>query len=412
MRKQTILLVGHGSGLNGAERCLHESASALKRLGHRVHILLPNPGPLETMLRDAGVEAVHIRSLPWWIDTGTRYGFSQKLKRTLKIAASVVLVFWLVRRIRADIVVSNTIAIPNGAFAASLARKPHVWYVHELGDEDHGYHFLYGKSVSRCIIDSLSSIVLANSQYVAAKFSQAVNASKIKVIPYEVRVPANFTKASAKKTLSANPTFIIAGRVTAEKGQLEAVCAMSHLIHGWRIKNIKLQILGAHPLDPQVAVIRDFIAANHLTGHVHLLPFSSEPLTLIRNCDALLMCSRCEAFGRVTVEAMKLGLPVIAANTGGSLELVQHGINGLLYEWGNPLDLAQQILKIISEPEIYPRLSRNAASFANTRFSATTHAQGLQSAIASIEFNGTRGEQITKKLCSNPLKPAFADEIR
>jgi glycosyltransferase involved in cell wall biosynthesis len=387
MREQTILLVGHGSGLNGAERCLHESASALKRLGHRVHILLPNRGPLEAMLRDAGVEAIHIRSLPWWIDTGKRLTLSQKLKRALKIAASVASVFSLARKIRADIVVSNTIAMPSGALAASFARKPHVWYVHELGEEDHGYHFLYGNSVSRRIIDSLSKLVLANSQYVASKFSQSIKASKIKVIPYEVRVAANFTQAPAKKTLSANPTFIIAGRVTAEKGQFEAVCAMSHLIHSRQIKNIRLQILGAQPSDSQVAIIQDFIAANHLTEHVHLLPFSSEPLTVVRTCDALLMCSRCEAFGRVTVEAMKLGLPVIAANTGGSPELVQHGINGLLYEWGNPLDLAKQILKIISESENYARMSWHATSFANTRFSATTHAQGLHSAIASLELN-------------------------
>jgi glycosyltransferase involved in cell wall biosynthesis len=99
------------------------------------------------------------------------------------------------------------------------------------------------------------------------------------------------------------------------------------------------------------------------------------------------MCSRCEAFGRVTVEAMKLGLPVIAANTGGSLELVQHGINGFLYEWGNPLDLAKQILKTVSEPDAYSRMSSQARSFANTRFSATTHEQGLQSAIASLELH-------------------------
>jgi glycosyltransferase involved in cell wall biosynthesis len=202
-----------------------------------------------------------------------------------------------------------------------------------------------------------------------------------------VRVPASVTQASAKKTLSARPTLIIAGRVTAEKGQFEAVCAMSHLIHSRRIDHINLQILGAQPSDSQVAIIRDFITANHLTDHVHVLPFSNEPLTLVRTCDALLMCSRCEAFGRVTVEAMKLGLPVIAANTGGSVELVHHGINGLLYEWGNPLDLAKQILKIISDPEDYARMSRHARSFANTRFSAETHAQGLQSAISSLELN-------------------------
>jgi glycosyltransferase involved in cell wall biosynthesis len=44
------------------------------------------------------------------------------------------------------------------------------------------------------------------------------------------------------------------------------------------------------------------------------------------------------------VEAMKCGLPVIAANSGGSLELVEDGFNGYLYQSGNAEDLAAKIL--------------------------------------------------------------------
>ena len=43
-----------------------------------------------------------------------------------------------------------------------------------------------------------------------------------------------------------------------------------------------------------------------------------------------LMCSECEAFGRVTVEAMRAGLPVCRTNSGGAPEIIDPGVNGLL----------------------------------------------------------------------------------
>ena len=58
------------------------------------------------------------------------------------------------------------------------------------------------------------------------------------------------------------------------------------------------------------------------------------------------MCSLNEGMGRVTVEAMFYGCPVIARNTGGTIEFIQHGINGFLF---NNNSECVQIMKDITD---------------------------------------------------------------
>lgn len=53
--------------------------------------------------------------------------------------------------------------------------------------------------------------------------------------------------------------------------------------------------------------------------------------------------SRCEAFGRVTVEYMMAGLAVIVSNTGANPEIIKDGETGLVYQYGKPEDLRDKI---------------------------------------------------------------------
>lgn len=61
---------------------------------------------------------------------------------------------------------------------------------------------------------------------------------------------------------------------------------------------------------------------------------------------------RSEAFGLVLLEAMAVGKPVIASNLPGVRTLVEVGVNGFLAEAGNVEDLAEKLLKILSEAEL------------------------------------------------------------
>lgn len=73
--------------------------------------------------------------------------------------------------------------------------------------------------------------------------------------------------------------------------------------------------------------------------------------------DVVVVPSKCyENSPFVILEAQAAGVPVIASNLGGMAELVQHGVNGLLFEAGNNRDLARQIQRLLDEPGLLGQL--------------------------------------------------------
>jgi glycosyltransferase involved in cell wall biosynthesis len=92
--------------------------------------------------------------------------------------------------------------------------------------------------------------------------------------------------------------------------------------------------------------------------------------------DVVLICSRWEAFGRATVEAMLAGKPIIAtANSGGTAELLHDGETGLLYEAGNHVELADRIQRLYQSPEERAKLGAAAQVWAAGRFTQQRYAR-------------------------------------
>ncbi|WP_219834873.1 glycosyltransferase [Paenibacillus sp. R14(2021)] len=91
-------------------------------------------------------------------------------------------------------------------------------------------------------------------------------------------------------------------------------------------------------------------AGNLLDVHLHLA-----------NYDIFILPSRYEGLGLVVLEAMAAGLPVIAANIDGPAELIEHGVNGLLFQNEQPEDLAEQIVRLSLHSEERLLLTEEAA---------------------------------------------------
>jgi glycosyltransferase involved in cell wall biosynthesis len=73
-----------------------------------------------------------------------------------------------------------------------------------------------------------------------------------------------------------------------------------------------------------------------------------------------LMCSQREAFGRVTVEAMRAGLPVCGTNAGGTPEIIDPGVNGLLSPAGDAAALADNMMALESDEDLRHNLALRA----------------------------------------------------
>lgn len=99
----------------------------------------------------------------------------------------------------------------------------------------------------------------------------------------------------------------------------------------------------------------------NLGSHVRWLGFSKDVPSRIRELDALVLPSLFgEGMPMVVLEAMALGVPVVATTVEGTPEVVRHGIEGYLAEPRDASSLANAILKMVDDRLVWHRLSANA----------------------------------------------------
>jgi glycosyltransferase involved in cell wall biosynthesis len=159
------------------------------------------------------------------------------------------------------------------------------------------------------------------------------------------------------------------------KGQHDAVAAL-HLLRT-RGLDVELDLVG--PGDPQFVAELHAAAERHGVGdHVRFVGPQGDPIPLVARADVALMCSRMEGLGRVTVEAMKLGKPVVGTAAGATPELIRHGWNGYLYRPGDASDLARRVAALYENREAAREMGQRAKGWANSTFNPDSYADGLE----------------------------------
>jgi glycosyltransferase involved in cell wall biosynthesis len=103
--------------------------------------------------------------------------------------------------------------------------------------------------------------------------------------------------------------------------------------------------------------------------------------------DVVVHASRFEPFGIVVVEAMALGKPVVAGAQDGPTEIITPGVDGQLFEPGNPSALAEAILRYLQEPAFAAEIGRRARRRAEA-FSANRYVDEFMTALASLVRSG------------------------
>jgi glycosyltransferase involved in cell wall biosynthesis len=122
-----------------------------------------------------------------------------------------------------------------------------------------------------------------------------------------------------------------------------------------------LLLAGQGPTRPEVDAR---VAAAGLTDRVHFAGFVRDAEELLSVCDVsvLLTDTRVhrEGVSNALLESMALGLPVIATRGGGTDEVVEHGVSGLLVPPGEPAAVAGALLELLGDEEKRRRLGEGA----------------------------------------------------
>lgn len=349
-----------------------EGIAALARRGHSNHVVLPSEGMLRSELGPA--DGVHICHHNPWV-TYQHGAVLTARWLAYDIAYSVPAIFRTAKRVKADVIISNTICVLAGALAARRS-IPHAWFLHEFGNRDDGLHFLFGERLTYRVIDRSSSVLLVHSEAMARYIADRTRPEKIRLVGNAVelrgeRGPVSTTSGGALRV-------VVVGRLTFSKGQHDAITAIGHLAQ--RGVDVHLDIVGSGDASYE-RELTALVRMHGIEDRVRFKGFCAEPAAAIAQADALLMCSRCETFGRVTVEAMKLGKPVIGAAAGGTLELVRDGWNGLLYPFGAPEKLAQHIATLDRDRARTVLMGSRARTWAQERFGLDSYGAKLEAAL-------------------------------
>ena len=91
----------------------------------------------------------------------------------------------------------------------------------------------------------------------------------------------------------------------------------------------------------------------------------------LNRLDVFLNVTDFESFGVSTIEAMACGVPVVAHDAGGSAEIIEHKVNGMLYSPNDPKVLADKILELVENPKQRDALALQARNDVENRYSLT-----------------------------------------
>jgi glycosyltransferase involved in cell wall biosynthesis len=352
--------ISHTALLGGAEKALLELIEGLKSKGMDCFVVMPSAGPLEQALQRLDVPYAIVK-YSWW---------SNPVNRLRRNCNNVLAIFQLARvlkREKIDVVCSNTVTIPSGAFAAKLCGLPHIWLIKEFGKEDHGLEFDIGEKLAMRLIDLLSRTVVCNSHAVLAKFAQHIPKAKLTMI--YTGIADSFEGGSARPSARRSPRAIcvLVGAVRPSKGQEEAIEAINLLAKEGL--DVGLAIVGSGAPEYE-AHLRELIAARHLDDRVELVGHVDNPSAYVESADIVLICSRREAFGRAPLEGMAMGKPIVGSRSGGTVEMVRDHFNGLLYAPGDARDLANQIKHLAENPEYARKLGEKGREWGKQAFTA------------------------------------------
>lgn len=261
----------------------------------------------------------------------------------------------LVLRNGVTIVHTSTILNPEGAIVARRHKLPHIWHVRELIGASKYFQFYNYKHLSNYIV-SHSKMVIANSNVTKGCLEAYMPAEKIIAIPNSIEVE----RFDIRNHEESRDKLIVAmvGNVTSRLKNHEFFIAVAGSLKD--LAHIEFRIYGSLPDDQDAyyAGLRKVVKENDLEYKLVFVDFREDPSQIMNEIDILFHPAENESFGRIFIEAMAGGIPVVGINIGGALEMIHHGENGFLINMD--VDEGKQcLLSLINDPQLRGRLGIN-----------------------------------------------------
>jgi len=389
-RKRRALLVGAGGRCGGAEISLALLARHLSLQGLVVGLLCPNTALPQRSFLEADLwrcslvcfESVRPASLSRCL-TLLAAGWSNFLR-----------IDEAMRTFQPDIVHANDVAAFLTAVPfAKLRHTPIIWHVRDF--------FPAGKIVAWC--GRCADGIVAVSRAIRAHLVRhGFDPRKITVVPNGIEADGLTSERSAHlhDAICARlgwprESFIYlnVGQYVPWKRQDVFLDAAARVAP--RSGRARFLLIGGLPRDGSTAWrshVEKLIVARKLSGRARMLHWQDAMDEFWGGADVLVHTARREPFGRVLIEAMAMGVPVIAPRTAGPAEIVTDEVTGLLFESDDLAALVTCMERLQDQHGLGARLVSQAQARVLARFTAERTAQSVRRIYVRVWAGGGRIE--------------------
>ena len=376
MQAQRVLFVLNSAG-GGASLGIYELVRNLPRDEFVPYAVLPGGGEVLADRNHSLFRDVRSVPMPWWNlnrEAGPmrRAAFALgRWRHGMTIQASRQAIVRAICDWDVDLVHTGTALTLGGALAAKELGKPHVWHIKECIGKNNRVQFAMDDSKLVHFMSGLSDTVIAMSNYVARIFLEH-GCRNLVIIPDGVDLEHYGSSQSRRlrDEVGVKQNELLVGMVASMTSTWKRhdVFIRAVGLLAKKAPNCHFVVIGPMPSGsarwPHDRPRRWYEGLTRLAracvppGRLTFVDYLSDSADIMRSLDVLVHPCEIEPFGRIAIEAMACGTPIVGPTTGGVSETVVDGETGLLAEPGDPKAFAGAVRTLIDNAELRQRQGR------------------------------------------------------
>lgn len=384
-----ILYIENAGNRNaGAFRSLIAMIVLLRKYGINGFVAIPDRADGIDLLEKNEIPYITLRecSYTWMLKKNS--SIIEVIKMPLKNVAVYRGAKQLVEYIKKNdiqIVHENTSACYIGYYAAKDAKVAHVWHIREFMEEDFNARIWWKNRAIKWMNNADAVIAISNA--IERKYRAQLNGKNLIKI-YNGIVVDQFYDNKKRILEDSSVSILCVGRVGEGKGQKNLINAIGILKSKYHIEP-KVYFAGSYTSEIYNTYV-DYAKRCGVINQVSFLGQVEDMTALYKKADIFCMCSKCEAFGRVTVEAMLTGNLVVGGMSGGTPEILENGRYGFLYNPGDDADLAEKLAEAIKNPTKSQQMAIDGREHVKITFDADINAKNVYELYKNIMMKGVR----------------------
>lgn len=227
--------------------------------------------------------------------------------------------------------------------------------------------------------------IVAISAAVRDRFTTGIR-SKVQIVHNGVEVDS-FASADPsywREQWGEGPIVGMVAQLIPWKRPEDFIDAMAQLARSW--PTARFVLVGDEPAGAghYAAQLRARATAAGLADRLFFTGFCPDIAPVFAALDIAVLCSRDEPFGRVLIEAMAAGKPVVATRGGGVPEIVVEGETGFMVAVADVAALARAVEKLLADPPMAQAMGRAGQQRARAYFSVRAHVEKIESLYGEI----------------------------